>query len=45
MNSINATHPPLTDHATPAEVSAEVVEATGAGLRIVEVAWSPSPGC
>ena len=37
MNSTNNVHPPLTGHPTHLEVSAEVIEVTGGGLRIAEV--------
>jgi hypothetical protein len=35
--STTDTLPPRSDHQTPVEVSAEVFEATGAGLRIAEL--------
>ena len=38
MNTTTDVRPPLTAHQTPVEVSAEVFEATSAGLRIAEVA-------
>jgi hypothetical protein len=37
MNTTDNVHPPLTGHPTPVEVSAELIEATGGGLRIAEV--------
>ena len=37
MNTTEDIRHPLIGHQTPLEVSAEVVEATGGGLRIVEV--------
>jgi hypothetical protein len=37
MNLIDDVRPALTGHPTPAEVSAEVIEVTGGGLRIAEV--------
>ena len=37
MNTTNNVHPPLTGHPTHLEVSAEVIEVTGDGLRIAEV--------
>jgi hypothetical protein len=37
MNTTDNVHPPLTGHPAPAEVSAELIEVTGDGLRIVEI--------
>jgi hypothetical protein len=37
MNITDKVRPPLTRHPTPVEVSAELIEATGGGLRIAEV--------
>jgi hypothetical protein len=37
MHTTDAVLPPRTRHLEPVEVSAELVEATGAGLRIAEV--------
>jgi hypothetical protein len=37
MNTTDNVRHPLTGHPTPAEVSAELIEATGGGLRIAEV--------
>jgi hypothetical protein len=38
MNATTDMHLRVSDHASAAEVTADVVEATGAGLRIVEIA-------
>jgi hypothetical protein len=38
MNTITHIHPAVSDHASAAEVTADVVEATGVGLRIVKIA-------
>jgi hypothetical protein len=38
MNTTTDLLPSVSGHATAAEVTADVVEATGAGLRIVEIA-------
>ena len=38
MNITQDIRPPLAGHATPLEVSAEVIEVTGGGLRIAEFA-------
>jgi hypothetical protein len=38
MNTTHDIRPPLTGRPTHAEVSAEVIEVTGGGLRIAEVA-------
>jgi uncharacterized membrane protein len=37
MNTTNDVHPPHTEHATPVEVTEEIVAVTGGGLRIVEL--------
>jgi uncharacterized membrane protein len=37
MSATDNVHPPGTEHPTPLEVSAEIVEVTGAGLRIAEI--------
>ena len=37
MNITDDVRPPLTGHPTPVEVSAELIEVTGGGLRIAEV--------
>ena len=37
MNTTDSIHPSLTGHHTPLEVSADVVEVTGGGLRIAEI--------
>jgi hypothetical protein len=37
MSTIENVRPPLTGHPTPVEVTADLVEVTGAGLRIAEV--------
>ena len=37
MNTTQDIHPPLTAHPTHLEVSAEVVEVAGGGLRIAEI--------
>jgi hypothetical protein len=37
MNITDKVRPPLTRHPTPVEVSAELVEVAGGGLRIAEV--------
>jgi hypothetical protein len=37
MNTTTDIRPPLTGHPTPIEVGADVIEATGAGLRIAEI--------
>src|SRR4051812_44968244 len=37
MNTTNDLRPPLTEHATPVEVTEEIVAVTGGGLRIVEL--------
>ena len=37
MSTTDNVPPPGTDHASPVEVSAEVFEATSAGLRIAEI--------
>jgi hypothetical protein len=37
MNTTDDIRPPLTVHPTPVEVSAELIEVTGVGLRIAEV--------
>jgi hypothetical protein len=37
MNTTQDVRPPLTEHPTHLEVSAEVIEVTGGGLRIAEI--------
>jgi hypothetical protein len=37
MNSFNDIHQPLTAQATPVELSEELVEVTGGGVRVLEV--------
>ena len=37
MHTTDDVRPPLTGHPTPVEVSAELIEVTGVGLRIAEV--------
>ena len=37
MNTTDDIRPALTEHPTPVEVSAELIEVTGGGLRIAEV--------
>jgi hypothetical protein len=37
MNTTQDVRPPLTGHPTPADVSAELIEVTGGGLRIAEI--------
>ena len=37
MNITDDVRPPLTGHPTPVEVSAELIDVTGGGLRIAEV--------
>jgi hypothetical protein len=37
MNTTQDVRPPLTAHPTPVEVTADVVEETGVGLRIAEI--------
>jgi hypothetical protein len=37
MNTTDTVRRPLTGHPTPVEVSAELIEVTGGGLRIAEV--------
>jgi hypothetical protein len=37
MNTTNDVRPALTGHPSPVEVSEEIIEVTGGGLRIVEI--------